>query len=175
MYHARMRTACIALGLLISLACSSQAQQPGDVAARVGDHAITVKELDDRWQKEEPAQKAQAEQAIYDGRRSALDAIIADMLVEQAAKSKGISAHSIGSHRRTTQQPSDHDQFGQRPYAHFLHNPLSMRFDRPCGRAQFKRNLLVDLASYHQVVNLSFTRRQHSNTSAQEVQLALEL
>ena len=48
MYHARMRTACIALGLLISLACSSQAQQPGDVAARVGDHAITVKELDDR-------------------------------------------------------------------------------------------------------------------------------
>ncbi|PYR66618.1 MAG: hypothetical protein DMF87_04335 [Acidobacteria bacterium] len=95
MYHARMRTACIALGLLISLACSSQAQQPGDVAARVGDHAITVKELDDRWQKEEPAQKAQAEQAIYDGRRSALDAIIADMLVEQAAKSKGISAEAF--------------------------------------------------------------------------------
>ena len=91
MYHARMRTACIALGLLISLACSSQAQQPGDVAA----HAITVKELDDRWQKEEPAQKAQAEQAIYDGRRSALDAIIADMLVEQAAKSKGISAEAF--------------------------------------------------------------------------------
>ena len=95
MYHARMRTACIALGLLISLACSSQAQQPGDVAARVGDHAITVKELDDRWQKEEPAQKAQAEQAIYDGRRSALDAIIADMLVEQTAKSKGITAEAF--------------------------------------------------------------------------------
>jgi protein-disulfide isomerase len=90
-----MRTACIALGLLISLACRSQAQQPGDVAARVGDRAITVKELDDRWQKEEPAQKAQADQAIYDGRRSALDAIIADMLVEQAAKSKGITAEAF--------------------------------------------------------------------------------
>ena len=90
-----MRTACIALGLLISLACTSQAQQPGDVAARVGDRAITVKELDDRWQKEEPAQKAQADQAIYDGRRSALDAIIADMLVEQAAKSKGITAEAF--------------------------------------------------------------------------------
>jgi protein-disulfide isomerase len=90
-----MRTACIALGLLISLACSSQAQQPADVAARVGDRAITVKELDDRWQKEEPSQKAQAEQAIFDGRRSALDAIIADMLVEQAAKSKGITAEAF--------------------------------------------------------------------------------
>jgi len=90
-----MRTACIALGLLISLACSSQAQQPADVAARVGDRAITVKELDDRWQKEEPAQKAQAEQAIYDGRREALDAIVADMLVEQAAKSKGIPAEAL--------------------------------------------------------------------------------
>jgi parvulin-like peptidyl-prolyl isomerase len=84
-----MRTALLAVLLLISLACSSQAQQSGDVAARVGDAPITVKELDERWQKEEPAQKAQAEQAIYDGRKTALDAIIADMLVEQAAKAKG--------------------------------------------------------------------------------------
>ena len=89
-----MRTVCIAAGLLISLACSSQAQQTPaptgqEVAARVGDRAITVGELDDRWKKEEPGQKAQAEQAIYDGRKAALDAIIADMLVAQAAKAKG--------------------------------------------------------------------------------------
>ena len=90
-----MRTACLAAGLLISLACSTQAQQPGDVAARVGDRAITVKELDDRWQKEEPAQKAQAEQALYDGRKVALEAIIADMLVEQAAKAKGMTADAF--------------------------------------------------------------------------------
>ena len=84
-----MRTASIAVGLLISLACSSQAQQPADVAARVGDRAITVRELDDRWSAEDPGPKAQAEQAIYDGRKAALDAIIADMLVAQAAKAKG--------------------------------------------------------------------------------------
>src|SRR5437762_3520247 len=90
-----MRTACIAAGLLISLACSSQAQQPADVAARVGDRAITVKDLDDRWQKEEPSQKAQAEQAIYDGRRGALDAIVADMLVEQAAKAKNLATEAF--------------------------------------------------------------------------------
>jgi len=90
-----MRTALLAVLLLISLACSSQAQQPGDAAARVGERTITVKELDDRWQKEEPAQKAQAEQAIYDGRKAALDAIIADMLVEQAAKAKGQTADAF--------------------------------------------------------------------------------
>jgi hypothetical protein len=40
-----------------------------------------------------------------------------------------------GSHRRMTQPRSDKDQFDQRPYLHFLHNPLSMRFDRPFGRS----------------------------------------
>src|ERR1044071_4503119 len=90
-YHSDMRTALLAVLLFSSLACSSQAQQSGDVASRVGDRAITVKELDERWQKEEPAQKAQAEQAIYDGRKAALDAIIADMLVDQAAKAKNVT------------------------------------------------------------------------------------
>ena len=86
-----MRTACLAAGLLISLACSSQAQQQGaqDAAARIGDRMVTVKELDDRWKQEDPAAKAQAEQALYDGRKAALDAIIADTLIEQAAKANG--------------------------------------------------------------------------------------
>jgi protein-disulfide isomerase len=96
-----MRTACIAAGLLISLACSSQAQQAGtaqggqEVAARLGDRAITVRELDERWKQEDPGAKAQAEQAIYDGRKTALDAIIADALVAQAAKAKGVTTEAF--------------------------------------------------------------------------------
>ena len=90
-----MRTAFIVVGLLISLACTSRAQQSTDVAARVGDRTITVKELDERWQKEEPGQKAAAEQAIYDGRKAALDAIVADMLVGQAAKAKGVTPEAF--------------------------------------------------------------------------------
>src|SRR2546423_2969003 len=88
-----MRTALIATFLLVSLACSSQAQQAGgqDVAARIGDRTITVKDVDERWTREDPGQKAQAEQAIFDGRKAALDAIIADMLVEQAAKAKNLT------------------------------------------------------------------------------------
>jgi protein-disulfide isomerase len=88
-----MRTACLAAGLLISLACSSQAQQQGgqEAAARIGDRTVTVRELDDRWKLEDPAAKAQADQTVYDGRRTALDAIIADALIDQAAKAKGVA------------------------------------------------------------------------------------
>ena len=80
------------------LACSSApAQQPSspapsDVAARIGDRAVTVRELDERWAKDDPAQNAEATQTIYDGRRAALDAIIADSLLTQAAKAAGMSA-----------------------------------------------------------------------------------
>jgi protein-disulfide isomerase len=96
-----MRTSFIAVGLVLSLACSSHAQQPAgaqagqDVAARVGDRAITLRELDDRWKLEDPGQKAQADQALYDGRKAALDAIIADMVVAQAAKAKNVTPEAF--------------------------------------------------------------------------------
>ena len=83
--------------LVLALACSAPAQQAGpaqaggDVAARIGDRTITIKEVDDRWQREQPAARAQAVQQLYDGRKEALDAIIADMLIEQAAKGKGLN------------------------------------------------------------------------------------
>jgi protein-disulfide isomerase len=80
------------------LACSSTpAQQPayqapGDVAARIGDRAITIRELDERWQKDDAAQSAEVTQMIYDGRRAALEAIIADSLLTEAGKAAGMSA-----------------------------------------------------------------------------------
>src|SRR5262245_16963370 len=93
----RMRTACLAAGLLISLACSSQAQQQGgqEAAARIGDRTVTLRELDDRWKREDPAAKAQADQAVYDGRRAALEAIIADALIGDAAKAKGLTTEKF--------------------------------------------------------------------------------
>ena len=83
--------------ILLALACSTPAQQPAapavptgsDVAARVGTRTITVKELDERWRADEPSEQAQAIQQLYDGRKAALDSIVADMLIEQAAKAKG--------------------------------------------------------------------------------------
>jgi protein-disulfide isomerase len=87
----RLFATCV---ILLALACSAPAQQApagqSEVAAHVGDRAITVKEVDDRWRQAQPAAHAQAVQQIYDGRKQTLDAIVADMLVEQAAKAKGI-------------------------------------------------------------------------------------
>jgi protein-disulfide isomerase len=92
---ADMRHLSIAAALLLALACSAPAQQTSggtDPAARFGDRTITVKELDEHWQKAAPGPHAQALQAMYDGRKDALDEIIADTLIGQAAKAKGVTA-----------------------------------------------------------------------------------
>jgi protein-disulfide isomerase len=93
---ARMRSFLTFVAIVALLACSTGAQQPAagqpapqEAAARVGDRTITVKELDDRWKQNDPAGSAQATQALYDGRRAALDDLIATLLIEQAAKAKG--------------------------------------------------------------------------------------
>jgi hypothetical protein len=74
-----------------------------------------------------------------------------------------------------TQSLRDQDQFDHRPCFHFFHDPDSMRLNRPFCRAQFRRNLFVSLAPNYKVVNLSLTRGQRINKSAQQVQLTLEL
>ena len=89
-----MKVCATTTAIVLLLACSAPAQQTqplqdSDVAARVGDRSITVKEIDEKWRAAAPADHAQAVQKIYDGRKEALDSIIADMLIEQAAKAKG--------------------------------------------------------------------------------------
>jgi len=90
-----MKALFLALAVTL-LACSpapaQQASSGTDVAARVGDRAITVKELDDRWRMANPAEHAEATQKLYDGRRNALEEIVAEMLIGNAAKGKGMSA-----------------------------------------------------------------------------------
>lgn len=84
-----------ALAALLSLfacASSAQPQAPAGEAARVGDRVITLDEVERRWKESNPAEHSQALQKLYDGRRAALDAIIADMLLEEAARETGMSA-----------------------------------------------------------------------------------
>ena len=82
------------LTVLVSLfACSAApAQQATGPAARVGNRTITTQELDDRWRADDPASQAEATQKVYDGRRAALDAIIAETLLAEAGKKKGMTA-----------------------------------------------------------------------------------
>ena len=79
---------------LTLVACSSAAQQNpsgSEVAARVGDRNITLDEIEKRWQTDDPAEHAEIVQKMYEGRRNAIDAIVAEMLFAEAAKGKGLS------------------------------------------------------------------------------------
>jgi protein-disulfide isomerase len=76
------------------IACSSaSSQQAGsnEPAARIGDRVVTVKELEDRWRASNPADHAEVSQKLYDGRRQALEEILAETLIAEAAKGKGMS------------------------------------------------------------------------------------
>lgn len=64
---------------------------PTDGVARVDGRAISLAEVDARWRELNQAEQLRAQQAMYDGRRKALDAIIADQLLEKAARSHGLS------------------------------------------------------------------------------------
>jgi protein-disulfide isomerase len=86
-----MKRAVFLALLATFLACSSSAQSPSDVAARIGGQSVTVKELDERWRKTDAADQIETIQKLYDGRRNALEAIVADMLLAEAAKARGLS------------------------------------------------------------------------------------
>jgi hypothetical protein len=84
------------LTALVSLfACSAAPAQQTEVAARIGSRNVTVKELDDRWRADDAASQSEATQKLYDGRRAALDAIVSDMLLAEAAKAKGQTADAF--------------------------------------------------------------------------------
>ncbi len=90
-----MRTIFLLTVVVSSIACSSATAQQPENAARVGSRTITTKELDDRWRADDPASQADATQKLYDGRRAALDAIIADMLLTEAAKKTSMTAEAF--------------------------------------------------------------------------------
>jgi protein-disulfide isomerase len=87
-----MKALALAAALSV-VACSSSAQQSaeGEVVAKIGDRAITLKEIEDRWKKDDAAEHAEATQKLYEGRRTALDKIVADILIAEAAKGSGMS------------------------------------------------------------------------------------
>jgi len=94
-----MRGTAALAGVLLLMACSGvPAQQRSDgsePAARVGDRVITTLELDERWRELDPAGQAETTQRYYEGRRSALEAIVADMLIAEAAGVRGMTPEAF--------------------------------------------------------------------------------
>lgn len=60
-------------------------------AAYLADQAISIHDVDEAWRSFNPAEHAQAAQALYDGRRAALDRLLSGMLIDQAAATQGLA------------------------------------------------------------------------------------
>ena len=92
-----MSRALTLAAVLSLLSCASAPGQGGggaEVVARVGDKAITMTEVEDRWRTDDAAEHAEASFKMFEGRRKALEAIVAGMLFAEAAKGKGLSAEA---------------------------------------------------------------------------------
>lgn len=95
-----MRGFLVAASLVALAACggtqtsaqsSGQAQSAEAVVAEIGGRKITLKELDDKWQSLDPGERARVTQLLYQNRRNVLDQLVADLLIEEAAKAAGMT------------------------------------------------------------------------------------
>ena len=66
-------------------------QSADAVVAEIGGRKITLKELDEKWQVLNPGERARVTQLLYQNRRNVLDQMLADLLVDDAAKAAGMS------------------------------------------------------------------------------------
>lgn len=87
-----MRTGLTAIlaALALTLPVVVSAQEQPEVAGRVGDRVITLKEVDEAWQKADATAHMRATQLLYQGRKEALDRLIGDLIIERAAKARGV-------------------------------------------------------------------------------------
>ena len=89
------RFAGVCVVLILAGAASvtgQQADRGSQVVAQVGDRVITLEELDAAWTQGDPAEHVRVEQELYEGRRNALDQLLAGFLVEEAARERGVSS-----------------------------------------------------------------------------------
>jgi protein-disulfide isomerase len=153
--------------------CSSLAQQKGEpeVAAQVGDRVITFDEVESRWQTANPAQHAQTMQSLYDGRRAALDAMIAEMLLADAAKDSGLSpeAYAEAEISKRAKSPTDQEvesfyranieQMQGKPLQEMA--PLITRFLEEQSRSAAREDLIATLRRAGPEVRLSLEPPRH--------------
>ena len=101
---------------VVLAACSGSAQTPRQMApteviATVGSKSVTVAEVDDKAM-QAPASSfgsMKLSQALYEARRSALDDIVANILIDQEAKARGIDRTALIEQEITAKVPTVSD------------------------------------------------------------------
>ena len=64
-------------------------------AAKVGDRVITIADLDREWQRTDPASHIALSRELYDNRRRALEAMVADDLLAREAAARSMSIEAL--------------------------------------------------------------------------------
>jgi protein-disulfide isomerase len=89
------------VALLVAAACSSTSAQqtrrpaPTEVVATVGSSEITLAEVDDKALEQAAPAGVKLSQALYDARQAALDDIVANRLLDAAAKAQGVERAAL--------------------------------------------------------------------------------
>jgi len=92
--HAAMLVAALVVTSCANAQTAQQtpAQGTGDaseVVATVGSKTFTLKDVEAKWQAEDPAERARVTQLLYQFRRQSVDQLIGDYLIDEAAKKSG--------------------------------------------------------------------------------------
>ena len=103
---------CTALSVVALVACSTAAQStkqpgPGDVVATVGSRSITLADADAKAMQQSTATFGSMKLglAIYQARRTAIDDLVADLLIDEAAKAKGVTRSALIEQEITAKIP----------------------------------------------------------------------
>jgi protein-disulfide isomerase len=64
---------------------------PTQVVATVGGKTFTLADVEARWQKDDPGERARVTQLLYQHRRQSIDQLVGDFLIDEAAKKAGVS------------------------------------------------------------------------------------
>ena len=96
-----MAAAAMSLAAFVSTAACAEtpraaepmqsASSPDQVVAEVGGRKITLKDVDEKWEQFDSAERARVSQLLYQNRRTMLDQLVGDILIEQAAKTANMS------------------------------------------------------------------------------------
>ena len=68
---------------------------PDQVVAEIGGRKVTLKEVDEKWEEFDAAERARVTQLLYQNRRNMLEQIVGDTLIENAAKAAGQSVDAF--------------------------------------------------------------------------------
>jgi hypothetical protein len=100
--HGKVLRSLTALALLGSLSGSALAEDANSVLAKVGDHAITEKDIAE----EIAGQMVRINNQLYSAKKQAVDTVVANYLLEQEAKKRGVSREQLLKQEVTDKTPA---------------------------------------------------------------------